>query len=95
MRSSSTSARSSGAGLGRIAQALRGREHDRQRSLDRAVAVVRLEPGAEPGPSTLELPDAGREREAEELGDLRADLTGVGVQRVQAAEHQVERAAPR
>jgi hypothetical protein len=81
-----------GPGLRGVAQALRGREHDRQRALDRAVAVVGLEPGAEVGAVELELSDAGREREAQELGDLRADLSRVGVQGVQAAQHQVERA---
>ena len=32
------------------------------------------------------------ERQVEELGDLRADLAGVGVDRVAAAQHEVERA---
>ena len=38
------------------------------------------------------MPDAGREREVEQLGELGADLAGVGVDRVAPDEHEVERA---
>ena len=42
-----------------------------------------------------EVADAGEEREVEQLGELGTDLAGVGVDRVAAGEHEVERAFAR
>jgi hypothetical protein len=90
--------------LARVDQALGGAEHRRQGDLHLEPAVVVLEHGlghqaARPLRRTHrvraprrddELLDAGGEGAVEQLRDLRADLTRVGVDRVAAHEHQVE-----
>ena len=81
-----------GIDLARIDEPLGRREHRGQIHPHLDPAVVVLAAQIERPVVEGEVADAGREREAEQLGQLRADLPGVGVDGVPAREHQVERA---
>ena len=58
---------------------------------DGAVAVVGLQTSGEGAAFHIQLPDPGREGQAQQLGHLDGHLAGVGVERVEPGQHQVER----
>ena len=77
--------------LARIDEPLRGR-HDRgQVHTDLRPPVVVLGTDVEAPVREREVPRTGHERQPEELCQLRADLAGVGVDRVATGEDQIER----
>ncbi len=86
-----TSARSSGSTLhGSMSRSARG-EHRRELQAQLDPAVVVLAAQVERPVVEREVPDAGGERQTEQLGQLRADLARVRVDGVPAREHEVER----
>ena len=93
MRSAGTAARPGRIDLGRIDEALRAREDRGQLHLGLHPAVVVLAARARRAvPSIERWRTPLRNGKVAQLGELGADLTGVGVDRVAAGEHEVERA---
>ena len=81
-----------GIDLARVDEALGRREHRREVDAQLDPAVVVLAAQVERPVVEREVPHAGRERQAEQLGQLRADLARVGVDGVPAREDEIERA---
>ncbi len=75
--------------LARVAQALRHREHGRQRDLDVLRAVVVLELEAEVVTEVLEPAHPAGEGEVQQLGQLGSDLAGLAVERIEPEQHEV------
>ncbi len=91
-RSAGTAARASGRLLARVDQALGTGQDGGQGHGGVDPLVVVLQTDLHLTLAQLELPDPGGEGQVEELGQLRADLAGVGVDGVAAHQHEVERA---
>ena len=83
--------------LRRIAQPLGAREHRGQLDLGLQPTVVVLAARVDDvaSPVDREVAHAGEERQVEQLGELGTDLAGVGVDRVAAGEHEIERPVAR
>ena len=89
-----TAARPVGVDLARVDEPLRGRD-DRRAGATSAwtkPSSCSQRTCSTPSRVEVEVAHAGREREVEQLGELGTDLAGVGVDRVAADEHEVERA---
>ena len=80
-----------GVDLAGIAQALGDGEHRRQLDLDHLGAVVVLQLEVQAGSQVLEAAHPAGEGTVEQLGQLRAHLAGLPVDRVPAEQDQIER----
>ncbi len=77
--------------LAGVDEPFRARGHDGQIDLELGPAVVVFAPEMQGLALHAQVAHTGRERQVEQLGQLRADLAGVGVDGVAAEEHEVER----
>ena len=83
-----------GRGLRRLAQSFGGRHHGGKAAAHLLEAHVRLAPNRQPTSGRIEF-DLARpsdKGETEQFGKFGADLPGVGIDRVEAAQDEVERA---
>ena len=76
--------------LRRVGQAFGAGEDRREPDLGLQPAVVVLAAGVDAIAFDREVAHAREEREVEQLGQLRSDLAGVGVDRVAAGQHEIE-----
>ena len=95
MRSAGTAARPGGSTFVGSHSRSAHDKHRGQLDLGLHPAVVVLAARVDACAVDREVAHAGEERQVEQLGELGADLAGVGVDRVAAGEHEVERALAR
>ncbi len=74
----------------RVTEALGDAEHGGQRDLDILGSVVVFESEAERGAEILDVPDAAREGETEQLSQFGSDLSGLAVDGVETEQDEVE-----